>query len=403
MEITIKSFDVIIVGGAMTGATLALALDKWNARSHASKRLSIAVVEAYGEKSTVSNNSYDSRSVALSLATIQSLDSLSLWQDIEPLATAIRNIHISDRNHLAMTEFDAEQMALPALGYVIELADLSRLNYQKMQDAASITLFCPKRVQLIERQLERVIVTLESGEQLHAKLLVAADGTHSLSCQTLHLPQQQHDFDQVAVIANVVTEQAHQYRAFERFTEFGPIALLPMKGEQLSLVWCMSAMQAHSILSISDDDFLQQLQTNFGWRLGRFMRASARVNYPLSLRYRTPFISHRVVAIGNAAQTLHPVTGQGLNLGIRDVMTLIEILTTEETMDIGEYQCLFHYQQRRKDDKDITMTATSQLAHLFTNRWLPTTIGRNLGLIAMDNCSAIRRPLLNRALGFVKR
>ncbi|MBW3694080.1 2-octaprenyl-6-methoxyphenyl hydroxylase [Vibrio sp. T187] len=389
-------FDVVIAGGAMAGATLALALNKLSKGS-----LSIAVVEPY-QVDHQAHPGFDSRSIALSYGTVQILESFQLWDLIKPVATPIKHIHVSDRSHAGMTGITDEDFNVEALGYVVELADVGRIYQQQLEEADCITLLCPESVSEIERTTEQVTIRLASQQQIQAKLLVAADGAISTCCEQLGARLDEHDFEQVAVIANIVANEPHNGRAFERFTQHGPVALLPMSDNRLSLVWCVSPENAEQIMSLNDAAFLTQLQEELGWRLGHLEKVGQRASYPLVLRHRQQNISHRFAIVGNAAQTLHPIAGQGFNLGIRDVASLAEELC-QQLDDVGQYQGLSQFRQRREQDRASTIALTSSLVHLFSNDWLPTRIGRNLGLAVVDNFPPLKGPLLRRTLGLVER
>ncbi|OIQ24308.1 2-octaprenyl-6-methoxyphenyl hydroxylase [uncultured Vibrio sp.] len=391
-----KKYDVIIAGGAMAGATLALAI-----RELTKKSLSIAVVEAY-QVDHHSHPGFDSRSIALSAGTVSILKNLKLWSSIEPVATAINHIHVSDRTHLGMTSIDNQELGIDALGYVVELADIGQIYQAKMDADSGIDVLCPDSVTHITRESEKVTVDLESGQSIQGKLLVAADGAMSTCCHQIGIELQEHDFQQSAVIANIVSNKAHQNRAFERFTEHGPLALLPMSENRLSLVWCMSPELANKVMTMGDDEFLHQLQSEFGWRLGQLTKVGSRACYPLLLRHREKNIAHRFAIIGNAAQTLHPIAGQGFNLGIRDVASLAEEVALSSE-DAGSFEVLMSYMKRRQNDREDTISMTSQLVHTFSNDLPAMRVGRNLALMAMDNLPALKTPLLQRTLGIVQR
>ncbi|MEZ8886237.1 2-octaprenyl-6-methoxyphenyl hydroxylase [Vibrio sp. 10N.222.54.F6] len=389
-------YDVVIAGGAMAGATLALALNHLSQGS-----LSIAVVEPY-QVYHQAHPGFDSRSIALSYGTVQILDSLRLWQSIAPVATPIKDIHVSDRGHAGMTDIYSEELAVDALGYVVELADVGRIYQQKLESEAAITMLCPESVSKVEREEALTTIELTSGQTVTTKLLVAADGAISTCCQQLNISLSEHDFEQVAVIANIVASEPHQGRAFERFTHHGPVALLPMSDNRLSLVWCLTPEQAQKVMTLNDNEFLEQLQNDFGWRLGRLEKVGKRASYPLILRHRQQNISHRFAIVGNAAQTLHPIAGQGFNLGIRDVASLAEELCTQLD-DVGRYRGLVNFRKRREQDRDATITLTSSLVHLFSNDYMTARIGRNLGLAVIDNLPPLKGPLLRHTLGLVER
>ncbi|WP_218746444.1 2-octaprenyl-6-methoxyphenyl hydroxylase [Vibrio parahaemolyticus] len=391
-----KQYDVVIAGGAMAGATLALAIE------HLSQgALRVAVVEPFKAQSD-QHPGFDSRSIALSYGTVNLLRHLELWSAIEPFSTPIEHIHVSDRSHAGMTDITKHDVGVEALGYVVELADVGRVYQELLTHSTAIDLYCPDSAKHITRTQENVTLELASGELLNAKLLVAADGAVSQCCHQIGLELSEHDFDQVAVIANIVTQEPHQGRAFERFTENGPVALLPMSDNRMSLVWCLRPDEAQIVMELSESEFLERLQQDFGWRLGAMQKVGLRASYPLLLRHRKQNISHRFAIVGNAAQTLHPIAGQGFNLGIRDVVTLAEELV-KQGEDVGRYQGLIRFSQRREADRNETIWLTSSLVHVFSNDLLAMRIGRNTALAAMDNLSIFKQPLLRHTLGLVKR
>ncbi|MEA5230896.1 2-octaprenyl-6-methoxyphenyl hydroxylase [Vibrio parahaemolyticus] len=391
-----KQYDVVIAGGAMAGATLALAIE------HLSQgALRVAVVEPFKAQSD-QHPGFDSRSIALSYGTVNLLRHLELWSAIEPFSTPIEHIHVSDRSHAGMTDITKHDVGVEALGYVVELADVGRVYQELLTHSTAIDLYCPDSAKHITRTQENVTIELASGELLNAKLLVAADGAVSQCCQQIGLELSEHDFDQVAVIANIVTQEPHQGRAFERFTENGPVALLPMSDNRMSLVWCLRPDEAQIVMELSESEFLERLQQDFGWRLGAMQKVGLRASYPLLLRHRKQNISHRFAIVGNAAQTLHPIAGQGFNLGIRDVVTLAEELV-KQGEDVGRYQGLIRFSQRREADRNETIWLTNSLVHVFSNDLLAMRIGRNTALAAMDNLSIFKQPLLRHTLGLVKR
>ena len=391
--------SVIIVGGGMNGATLALAI------SHLTQgQLPVHLVEAVAPQTT-NHPGFDSRAIALAQGTCQQLSRIGIWQAIAECATAIKTVHVSDRGHAGFVTLDAHDYRIDALGQVVELHDVGLRLFRLLQDAPGVTLHCPARVANVSRSEEAVSVTLENGTTLEGQVLVAADGSRSAIASRFGVQWQQEPYGQVGVIANVSTAGAHNGRAFERFTQHGPLAMLPMSHGRCSLVWCHPQEKADEVLGWTDDRFCNELQKAFGWRLGRITHAGKRTVYPLSLTTASQCISHRVALVGNAAQTLHPIAGQGFNLGLRDVMSLAESLAQawSEQKDVGGYAVLSHYQNRRRADKEATIGVTDGLVHLFANRWGPLVAGRNLGLMAMELFIPARDVLAQRTLGWVAR
>jgi len=391
--------SIIIAGGGMPGATLALAI------SHLTQgQLAVTLVEGTEPASRV-HPGFDGRAIALAEGTCQQLAAIGLWPLLASAATAITDVHVSDRGHASFVSLTAADYGVSALGQVVELHEVGQRLFSRLKNAPGVTLRCPDKVASVERTRDRVCVALESGEQLTGHLLVAADGSHSRVAAACGVQWQSADYQQVAVIANVSTQVAHQGRAFERFTEFGPLALLPMSAGRSSLVWCHPLAQKDAVDRWGDDRFVAELQRAFGWRLGRITQVGERTSYPLRLQTASQHIAHRLALVGNAAQTLHPIAGQGFNLGIRDVMSLAETLAAawRAGRETGAYATLQHYQQRRQPDAQATIGITDGLVRLFANRYTPLVAGRNLGLMAMDHLPPLRNLLAERTLGWVKR
>lgn len=389
--------SVIIVGGGMTGATLALAI------SHFTQgKLPVHLVEAVAPEASA-HPGFDARAIALAQGTCQQLSRIGIWQAIADCATAIKTVHVSDRGHAGFVTTDAHDYRIDALGRVVELHDVGLRLFRLLKDAPGVTLHCPARVASFSRSDASVNVVLDNGTVLEGQLLVAANGSRSSLGTQCGVEWRQQPYGQVAIIANVSTAGAHNGRAFERFTQHGPLAMLPMSHDRSSLVWCHPQDNAAEIQT-GLTNVLYRAAKAFGWRLGRITHAGKRSVYPLSLTTASQSISHRMALVGNAAQTLHPIAGQGFNLGLRDVMSGRNAFTgVERAKDCGARSVLSHYQKRRQADKEATIGVTDGLVHLFANRWAPTVAGRNLGLMAMELFIPARDVLAQRTLGWVAR
>lgn len=391
--------SVIIVGGGMAGATLALALSHMTGG-----RLPVHLVEASSPDSAA-HPGFDARAIALAQGTCQQLTTIGVWPAIASCATAITSVHVSDRGHAGFVTLEAKDYQISALGQVVELHDVGRRLFALLRKAPGVTLHCPQRVASFTREENCVSVALDNGTVLEGKLLVAADGSRSQLAARCGITWRQEDYRQVAAIANVTTAMPHNGRAFERFTQHGPLAMLPMSDGRCSLVWCHPQDALEEVQGWDDERFCNELQRAFGWRLGRITHAGKRNIYPLVLATASQAVSHRVALVGNAAQTLHPIAGQGFNLGLRDVMSLAESLAAayQAQQDPGGYPVLAEYQQRRAADKAATIGVTDGLVQLFANRWAPLVVGRNLGLMAMEHFTPARDVLAQRTLGWVAR
>ncbi|GKX60995.1 2-octaprenyl-6-methoxyphenyl hydroxylase [Leminorella grimontii] len=390
---------VTIVGGGMAGATLALALSRLG-----EGRIAVTLIEAQ-RPDELAHPGFDARAIALAQGTCQQLERIGCWSLLAREATPIKTVLVSDRGHGGMATLNAGDYGLSALGQVVELHEAGRRLFSLLEHAPNVTLRCPAKVVASERDGNSVTVELNDGERIASSLLVAADGSFSAVAASLGVEWDEENYGQTALIANVTTAEPHQGRAFERFTAQGPLALLPMSKGRMSLVWCIDESRRQEAMAWSERRFIGELQSAFGWRLGEILSVGERHGYPLRLRTARQEVSHRLALVGNAAQTLHPIAGQGFNLGLRDVISLAETLVeaSKQGEDVGGYRTLRRYRLRRESDRKATIGLTDGLVHLFANRHAPLAVARNLGLIAMDSCKLLRLPLAYRTLGWVKR
>ncbi|OXY83029.1 2-octaprenyl-6-methoxyphenyl hydroxylase [Oceanimonas doudoroffii] len=391
-------YDVVINGAGMAGAVLALGLA--GLRRPDGGRLSVAVIEAVRPEHD-RHPGFDARSIALAWHSQTLLQRLGIWPALAPLATPITHIQVSDQGHFGRVAMHAAEYGVPALGQVVELQPVGSELHRRLTACENITLFCPDRIIRFEQHPERVTIALEGGAAFSTSLLAAADGNRSLVGQQLGVPRRQLDYHQSAIIANIATAEPHLGRAFERFTPEGPLALLPMSEGRSSLVWCISPGRAERLMAMEDNAFLSTLQRQFGYRLGRLTRTGKRHCYPLVLDEAPKPWHHRVVLLGNAAHLLHPIAGQGFNLGLRDVATLTDRVSQAlaEGRDIGSHGVLSDYGRARLPDQAGMVNFTTALALLFSNNNPVLAAGRNLGLSAMAACAPLKSQLAWRAMG----
>lgn len=382
-------YDVLIVGAGMVGISLALALKD--------TPLKIGLIESQAVESD-SQPSFDDRGIALSYGSQRIFETLKLWPALAKQATPILDIHISDRGHFGATRLSAQKAAVPALGQVLTAKQLGQQLNNALQQATAIQLLSPVTVTALKTAVDQVTVSLSDGQTLSCKLLVAADGQHSTIRQLLNLDSWQRDYQQTAVTANVTTEKPHLNRAFERFTDTGPLALLPMSDNRSSLVWTVKRGDEDDLLSLSDADFLQALQQRFGFRLGHFTRVGKRSSYPLGLMQTDATIQPRCVLIGNAAHSLHPIAGQGFNLGLRDVAVLAEVISQHQS-DCGSAQSLQAYQNWQLPAQDQVVKATDRLVRLFSNANPLLGHGRSAALAFLDILPPVKQYLCQTSMG----
>lgn len=391
-ENPVKQYDIIIVGGGMVGASLAVALKPLG--------YSVALIDAFRFGET-QQPSYDDRSIALSYGSSLIYQGMGIWQHLQQGVTPIRQIHVSDRGHLGATRLHARQENLPALGYLVQSRVLGEHLYRELKDS-KISLISPARVVAINTLADAQEVTLEQEggtTHLQCQLLVAADGTRSRVRELMGGSVDVHPYQQTAIIANVTPQKPHNNVAFERFTEHGPIALLPLSENRCSLVWTHQPEDAKQTLQLNDEAFLHALQGAFGYRLGRFIKTGKPSSFPLALSKAKSVTATRTVLIGNAAQTLHPVAGQGLNLGLRDIAQLVELLATGEQAP-GSPAMLQQYENSRQADRNTVIRYTDSLVKLFSNDSFLLGHGRASGLLLVDRVSPLRRLLTKQSMGF---
>ena len=386
-----KQFDVVIIGGGMAGASCALGLKQSN------KQLSIAVIEA-NEVSADYHPSFDDRSIALAQQSVQYLKSINAFDCQAPFAAAIKKVTVSDRGHFGKTHINCHEYGHDALGYVVEVNPFGRSLHQQLT-RTDVSLFCPDTVAKLEYQSDFANITLSSGEQLSAKLVVIADGAHSQSRKLANIEFNTRAYQQAAIIANIEVAGGHHHHAFERFTEHGPMALLPMSNNRYSLVWCMEPEQIEHTMALEDDAFLAALQKAFGYCGGAFSKVGMRASYPLVYGKAESLSSHRTVLIGNAGHAIHPIAGQGFNLGLRDVQLLCDMANRD---DLGDYAFTRYYSQTRSKDITTVMTLTDSLVRLFSNSSRLLALGRSIGLFSMDLFSSLKTPLAKQLMGQVK-
>jgi 2-octaprenyl-6-methoxyphenol hydroxylase len=372
------SFDVAIVGGGMVGASLAAALTPLGVR--------VALVESVPLQSE-SQPSFDERTTALSNGSRRILTSMGVWDAVAPEAAPIRRIHVSDQGHFGFARIDAAEEGVAALGYVLANRVLGAALWERLARDSAITIFCPARVNDITTGAETVGLQVEAGEgpprALHARLLVAADGANSGIRKALGIEATRWDYDQTAIISNVATRKFHDHVAYERFTDTGPLAVLPLADGRCTVVWTLAPELAQATMELDDATFLARLQERFGFRLGRFTRVGRRHAYPLALTRAEERVGQRVVIIGNAAQGLHPIAGQGFNLGLRDVATLADVIA-DSPATLGDDAMLGRYDEWRRTDRRGVIAFTDGLVRLFGNPLGSVKVARDLGLLLFD-------------------
>lgn len=391
-------YDLVIVGGGLAGNCLALALKDTG--------LKVAIIEA-STREQLQDATTGDRALALAAGTVKMLEALGIWQGIAQAATAIKNIHISDQGHFGKTRLSAQKEHVEALGYVVTARDIES-HVAELVLEAGIEQLCPARLIGLMAGHDAVNLSLKRGDEslnLSAKLLVGADGGNSSVRKLLAIPQHITEYGQTALVTTVKSSLPHNNVAFERFTASGPLALLPVGLDRCAVVWTRSGEDADALMSGSEADFLDGLQQCFGYKLGKLSLAAPRRAFPLSLIRAEKMLADRTVMIGNAVHQLHPVAGQGFNLGLRDVVQLAEMIITrhEADQDIGAVDFLTAYAESRQKDHDRTIGFTDTVVRVFSSDWLALAAARNAGLAILDHIPVVKTLLTRHAMGLAGR
>ncbi|MBQ0795937.1 2-octaprenyl-6-methoxyphenyl hydroxylase [Zhongshania sp.] len=404
-------YDVVIAGGGMVGASLALCLDKFSQAG-----LRVLVVENFplppqGEGKPAYRPSFDARSTALSFGSAQIYEELAVWSLLAEHICAISQVHVSDRGHFGSVLMSAESQGWSALGYVVENAWLGNVLLNQLRQNTAVEFLSPASVESVVVSQSYATLSVREGDSLRevtTQLVAIADGADSGLRTQLGIGASVDDYHQIAVIANVATEKSHKGCAYERFTERGPLALLPLLADESgmsrsALVWTFPEAMADKVATWSDEEFLAELQRNFGYRLGRLRKVGQRNAFPLRLMQADEQVRGQVAVLGNAAHSLHPVAGQGFNLALRDVACLSRLVATAHSRgeNLGDLKLLQKYINSQRGDQLVTTTFSDQLTGIFSNRKPMLSLFRNLGLSMLDVTPPAKSRFVARAAGIL--
>lgn len=387
--------DVLIIGGGLVGASLAIALDGAGLR--------VALVEAVPPRVDL-QPSYDERNLALARTSVNALDALGVLDAAVP-ATPIRSIHVSRRGDFGAVRMDAAELGLPPFGAVLPARELGNALLRRLDRCAGLVRIAPAQAVAIESGADTVEVTLRNGDatrHVRTRLLVGADGTASFVRGTCGIDAIRHDYAQSAFVTTLTVDKPLDGTAFERFTDSGPVALLPLGERRAGLVLTMPAAEAEHVASLDDAAFIALVHERFGWRAGRFSRPGRRKPYPLARLLAARTTAPRTVLVGNAAQTVHPIGAQGFNLGLRDALTLADLLreAVAASADPGADTLLARYVELRASDRAATTSFSDDLVRLMGNDFLPLRLARSLGFHALDRIAPLKRRFALRGMGF---
>ena len=404
-----EKYDLVIIGAGMVGASFALDLC-----SRLQRDVSILIVEAaHSDPGHSGSPGFDDRSTALSYGSRRVLENIGLWDAVEQALTPIHRIHVSDRGHFGSALLDSGTEGVPALGYVVENRVFGQALNKALHESQDIELLAPAEVKTIEPLASGMRLALTDNKEqafsLQAGVVVLADGGRSPICSQLGIVSDRKQYDQQAMIANVAFEKPHDNIAFERFTENGPLAILPLSplhGENRgALVWTLPEAEIAGYMGLDDDRLVNRLQLSFGYRLGRIIRLGQRFCYPLSLQVAREQVRPGLVLLGNVAHTLHPVAGQGFNLALRDADVLAAVFAQalHAGQAPGSMSVLQQFTAQQRQDQSRTIGFSHYLTHLFSTDRSSLVWARKFGLASIDILPLVKHEFAHAAMGLADR
>ena len=386
--------EICIVGGGLVGLAAAIAL--------ARQGRSVKLLEAF-DLQQAEPAEMDARSIALSYSTIQIFRALGLWHKLQKKAAAITNIHVSSAGHFGVSRLKATDCQLDVMGHVIEYHHLIEVLLEVASKQGKIELITPAKVTAVQQNDAHVAITYKyNGIEiaLKAALLIVADGANSSVREKLGITADTNDYQQTAIITNLKITRPSHHCAFERFTKDGPLALLPLPNQRYAMVWTNIPPRAEQLMRLSDKDFIQQVYKQFGYRLGVFSGVGARTGFELKLTRAKQLVAGRSVLIGNAANTLHPVAGQGFNLALRDIGLLFDQISNVDLQSDLLSTRLEQYQQLRSKDQNQAVNYGNGLVQLFSNNIPVLNHLRAGALAALDLCPIVKTEVSWQGMGY---
>ncbi len=388
---TLKA-DVLIVGGGLVGGTLAGAL--------AGAGMEVVVVDRQMPSAAL-EAAFDGRFSAIALASRRVLSTIGLWADLAPAAAPIENIRVSEGDSLFFLHYDHRETSDEPFGFVVENRAFRQALARRLPESPGVTMLAPAGVAGLERAAGGVTARLDDGRLVSAAIAVGANGRGSSTRGGAGIGVTRWSYRQNGIVCTVEHERPHNFIAHEHFLPAGPFAILPIPGNCSSVVWTEHADLAPPLMALDDDGFLAELERRFGDFLGSLRVVGPRWAYPLSLQFAETATACRLALVGDAAHAMHPIAGQGLNMGLRDVAALAEVMIDARRLglDVGDAAVLERYQRWRRFDNTLMLAATDALNRLFSNELEPLRLARNVGLAVVDRLGPLKRVFMRQAMG----
>jgi len=389
-----ERFDVIVIGGGIVGATAACALGEAG--------LDVALVEARGAEASPAKPRRDPRVFAVTRASERILRSLQAWDAMSPADVfAFTDMEVWDAGGSSALHFDCAELGEPYLGHIIEPRIILAALLERLRTVSRITLLRPARFREIHVAPDEVVVELEDDRVLHARLVIGADGVRSPVRDALGIKTREHDYRQSSLVALVRTTESHRRTAWQRFLPGGPLAFLPLEANWCSIVWTRPTADVERLLTLDRASFHAELGAAFDFRLGEITDSGEREAWPLKRRHAEHYVTSRAALIGDAAHAIHPLAGQGVNLGLLDAATLVQVVLEAHSQgrDFGTLRNLRRFERWRRGDNALMMSAMDGINALFSNASAPLRSVRVMGLGMVNRTAVVRHLLMRHAMG----
>lgn len=390
----ILAADVLIIGGGFVGAALACALGD--------QGLKAIVVEASAPE-TLLEERFDGRASAISLTSRRLLERLGIWEEVAADACPMLDIRVADGDSTLFVHYDHREVGSEPFGHMVENRHLRRATIGRLSAHGSALLLAPARLAGLRRGSDGVEARLYGGGRIRAPLAVAADGRNSQLREEARIRVTGWRYRQTAIVCTVAHEKPHRFVAVEHFLPAGPFAILPLNGNRSSIVWTEREHLVPTLMALDEAPFTRELGRRFGDFLGRLRLEGPRFAYPLSLQFAARAIAPRLALVGDALHAMHPIAGQGLNMGYRDIAALVEVLVRahREGQDLGSEAVLCRYERWRRFDNLQMLIATDGLNRLFSTDFAPIRLARDLGLGVVDRLPPVKRLFMRHAMGLL--